>query len=151
MASNYPTILAPIQFNDPNSSVALEMARRLALDSKGRVFLLHVTPSKSVIPDLPGYREVYATDEPSVRRELQKLASENLADVASEIIVKVGDPAETINLVAQQIGAQMIVMCTHGRSGLSHFFMGSVAEKVVREAPCMVLTIRPKLLSANGA
>jgi len=148
MATNQK-ILAPIQFNDPNSTVALEIARGLASDSKGRVFLLHVTPSKMVVPDLPGYREIYATDEPSVRNELQKLASQYLPDVPYEIIVKVGDPAEMINLVAREIGAQLIVMCTHGRKGLSHFFMGSVTEKVVREASCMVLTIRPELLSAK--
>jgi nucleotide-binding universal stress UspA family protein len=54
-----------------------------------------------------------------------------------------GRAAETIVTVAQDIGADLIVMGTHGRTALAHMLLGSVAEKVVRTAPCSVLTIRP--------
>lgn len=59
-----------------------------------------------------------------------------------DVAVEVGHPAETIVRVAQERGVDLIVMGTHGRTGLSHALMGSVAEKVVRLAPCPVLTIR---------
>jgi nucleotide-binding universal stress UspA family protein len=53
-----------------------------------------------------------------------------------------GHPAETIVRVAQERGADLIVMSTHGRTGLQHVLLGSVAEKVVRLAPCPVLTVK---------
>ena len=53
-----------------------------------------------------------------------------------------GHPAETIVRVAQERAADLIVMGTHGRTGLQHVLLGSVAEKVVRLAPCPVLTVR---------
>ena len=55
-----------------------------------------------------------------------------------------GPADEKIIEAAKDKDADMIVMATHGRTGLSHALMGSVAEKVVRQAPCPVLTIRPK-------
>jgi len=59
-----------------------------------------------------------------------------------EATVAAGHPAETIVHVAQERGADLIVMGTHGRTGLRHAILGSVAEKVVRLAPCPVLTVR---------
>jgi nucleotide-binding universal stress UspA family protein len=54
-----------------------------------------------------------------------------------------GRAAQTITEVAEEIGADVVVMGTHGRTGLAHMLLGSVAEKVVRLAPCSVLTVRP--------
>ena len=149
MTPIFRKILSPIQFNDPNSLAGLDLAQRLASPTKARIFLLHVMPSTLIIPDLPGYCDLFATDEGAVRQELEKLAATHLRDVVYEIVVKTGDPATMIQLVAQELGTDVIIMPTHGRRGLSHFFMGSVAEKVVREAPCMVLTIRPELVQKN--
>ena len=56
--------------------------------------------------------------------------------------VATGDPADAIVQVAQEIAVDLIVMATHGRTGLQHVFLGSVAEKVVRHVPCPVLTVR---------
>jgi nucleotide-binding universal stress UspA family protein len=64
--------------------------------------------------------------------------------------VAVGHPADTIVRVAQERGADLIVMGTHGRTGLQHVLLGSVAEKVVRLAPCPVLTVRHKRVSSPG-
>jgi universal stress protein A len=66
-------------------------------------------------------------------------------------MIKSGDPAQVIISVAREIGADLIVIATHGRRGLAHLIMGSVTEKVVREAPCTVLTIRPPLAQAEAA
>jgi universal stress protein A len=67
-----------------------------------------------------------------------------------EVEVAVGHPADTIVRVAQERGADLIVMGTHGRTGLQHVLLGSVAEKVVRLAPCPVLTVRDKNPGRSG-
>lgn len=147
MSLNFENILSPIQFNDENSLNALDLAHRFAVANKSRIFLLHVIPKGMVKPDLPGYRDLFADDERKVSEELEKLAAERLPDISCQIIVKSGDPAEMTKLVALDVGADLIVMATHGRRGISHFMLGSVTERVVREAPCPVLTVRPELLT----
>jgi nucleotide-binding universal stress UspA family protein len=64
--------------------------------------------------------------------------------VETQTLVEVGQAAERLIAAAKEKNADLIVMATHGRTGLSHALMGSVAEKVVRQAPCPVLTVRPK-------
>jgi universal stress protein A len=59
-----------------------------------------------------------------------------------------GTPDDDVVRMANEIGADLIVMATHGRKGLSHFILGSVAERVMREADCPVLTMRTKVKSA---
>jgi universal stress protein A len=150
MALNFQKILSPIQFNDPISVDALRLARQLVLESKGRIILLHVIPANMVTPDLPGYRDLFATDESSASRELEKLAASYLRDTSYQIVVKKGDPAEHITRAAQELCADMIVMPTHNRHALSRFLMGSVADKVVREALCPVLIVRPEIIPSKG-
>jgi nucleotide-binding universal stress UspA family protein len=104
-----------------------------------------------VKPDLPGYRDLFPTDEREVRAHVEKIARGCLVDGSYEVIVKSGDPAATINSVAQETGADLIVMATHGRRGMAHLMMGSVAEKVLREAPCAVLTVHSKLAPAQAS
>lgn len=58
--------------------------------------------------------------------------------------LEVGDPRDTIDTVAEQVGADLVVVGTHGRRGIRRMLLGSVAESIVRSAPCPVLTIRPK-------
>lgn len=90
---------------------------------------------------------------PASLRELLEAIERSLADlrarterpglmVASRAIQ--GDPALEICEVARQAGHDLIVMGTHGRTGLTRLFLGSVAERVIREAPCPVLVVRPK-------
>jgi universal stress protein A len=67
-------------------------------------------------------------------------------DVARRVVV--GIPYRKIVDVAEEEKIDLIVMTTHGRTGLSHLVMGSVAEKIVRTAPCPVLTIRPTSVTA---
>jgi nucleotide-binding universal stress UspA family protein len=67
-------------------------------------------------------------------------------DVARRVVV--GIPYRKIVEVAEEEKSDLIVMTTHGRTGLSHLVMGSVAEKIVRTAPCPVLTIRPTAVTA---
>src|SRR5262249_20777722 len=67
-----------------------------------------------------------------------------------EVAIAGGNPADAIVRAAQERGADLIVMGTHGRTGLQHVLLGSVAEKVVRTAPCPVLTVRHRPLAADG-
>jgi nucleotide-binding universal stress UspA family protein len=79
-----------------------------------------------------------------VADDLEPLLSElQEAGIASEYVVEPGIPEQVLVEVARRTRADLIAMGTHGRSGLSHFFLGSVAERVLRTAPCPVLTARP--------
>ncbi len=67
-----------------------------------------------------------------------------LSDVEHETVLRIGNPAEEIIKAEHDYGADLVVMATHGRTGVAHLVLGSVAERVVRESTCPVLTIRPK-------
>ncbi|HKA34127.1 MAG TPA: universal stress protein [Candidatus Binatia bacterium] len=81
------------------------------------------------------------------RRHLAKFVRDNFADLARKVrvteVVEVGTPYDKIVEKARADGADMIVLSTHGRTGLMHVLIGSVAERVVRMAECPVLTVRP--------
>jgi nucleotide-binding universal stress UspA family protein len=72
------------------------------------------------------------------------LVDKNLVIRSIKILVRSGSPAKEIVKAANEMGADIIVMSTHGRTGLRHALMGSVAEKVVRYAVCPVLTVKPE-------
>jgi nucleotide-binding universal stress UspA family protein len=80
-------------------------------------------------------------DKESVKKQLMQLALA-CPGVPIEHRVEEGDAARTILRIAGEINADLIVMGTHGRTGLSRLLMGSVAEQVVRKAPCAVLTVK---------
>jgi universal stress protein A len=69
--------------------------------------------------------------------------SENLRRLNPKLEVRVGSPAGEIVAAASELKVDLICIGTHGRGGIAHFLLGSVAEKIVRHAPCPVLTIRP--------
>ena len=81
--------------------------------------------------------------EQVAKEKLQEIAQKHLGGgIGYEILTRVGGAAEGILETAKAVGAELTVLATHGRAGLAHFFLGSVAEQVVREASCPVLTIR---------
>jgi nucleotide-binding universal stress UspA family protein len=137
------TILHPTDFS-ACSRHAFQLAYSLAHDHGGHIIVLHVT----TIPDLPykGYggpglplmAEEYLQD---VRQELEKVQSPN-PEVAIERRLAEGDPASEIIRIAAETATDLIVMGTHGRTGLPHVLMGRVAEEVVRKAPCAVLVLK---------
>ncbi len=143
------TILCPVDFSE-NSLMALEHATYFARQHDAKLYLLYVIPTGEI--SLPS--ELYRRDEKSggadlvwaekaAREKLQEMAHSRLNEgIRYEILVRGGDPATGILETAESIEAGMIVMATHGRTGLAHFFVGSVAERVVRESLCPVLTIR---------
>ncbi len=133
-------ILFPTDFS-PDSDAALEMAASLARDWKASLLILHV----EVIPLTTGGGELFyvAPDPPT--RELQERLSDVVPSDKSIVVehrLLAGDPAEAIVRVAETENIDLIVMGTHGRRGLARLLMGSVAEAVVRAAPCPVLTMK---------
>jgi nucleotide-binding universal stress UspA family protein len=145
---NIRAILVAADFSGCSED-AFWVARALARDYQARLIVLHVaTPPPFVTPgelqralERPdGYR---AQLESRLR---QFYAAGSPAEV--EYRVQEGDPVVEILGVAQEVGCDLIVMGTHGRTGLGRLLMGSVAEQVVRKAACPVLTVKVPLPSA---
>lgn len=142
LAKLYRNILCPVDF-DANSPSALEFAGKIALETGGRIFLLHIVPWTVATVPIDA-SEVLAELKQSATIRLRRLAKEKLdGRVPIEIVVTVAsDAGAEIVRAAKEWTADVIVMATHGRKGLSHLILGSTAERVVREAPCPVLTLR---------
>jgi len=125
---------------------ALELACRLAKQNSATVYLLTVigAPSTAATALPPVALNPNLEFEAECIRRLEAIAREKLAGASHEIFVASGNAApEILNLTDKQ-DIDLIVMGTHGRTGLKHFLLGSVAERVVRESPVPVLTIHPK-------
>jgi nucleotide-binding universal stress UspA family protein/predicted transcriptional regulator len=143
MAFPYRRILNPVDF-DENSINAVKMAAQFAEYNDGTVFLFHVVPMiMPPTPDaMPGYIEAYKGQEDTARVKLEDIARKHLHGVKYELLTHRGDPAGSILRTAMRLAADVIVMATHGRKGFSRVFLGSIAEVVLREAACPVLTVR---------
>jgi nucleotide-binding universal stress UspA family protein len=147
MTNTISRILVPVDFS-PHASRALQYATTLATQYGARIELLHVIEdpvtsgawsSEVYIANMP---ELLASLTANATRRLEELKATLPASIVADTEVIVGHPAATIPEHAQDGRFDLIVMGTHGRSGLSHLVMGSVAERVVRRAQCPVLTVR---------
>ncbi len=140
------SILCPTDFSEP-SLEAVKAACELAEHFESEICLVHVVPT---IPlptsdpaydfELPEYEKILHEDAVRKLRDLQREAIK--PGIASRTIVGHGQAADEIVIVAEREKVDLIVIATHGSTGLRHFVFGSVAEKVVRLAPCAVLTVR---------
>jgi universal stress protein A len=140
MSKLFNKILCPSAF-DQGSRAAIEVACDLASGPDSIIYLLHVVPIAPVVAGVP--LEPYGVTGGDVRTELQQMSpGQASGNVRFEIIARAGDAAREILRAVKELGVDSVVMATHGRSGVGHFFLGSVAEKVVRESPCPVLTVR---------
>jgi nucleotide-binding universal stress UspA family protein len=137
-----------------HSAFALRQAMAFAFAYGARVTALYVARSANEIEGrsrmpLPLSEEIddfYEKDLGWQRDELGRFLRDRLgADRPVDIreVVRVGEPAEEIAAQCYDVGADLLVMATHGRSGLERAILGSVAEKALRLAPCPVLTVRP--------
>jgi universal stress protein A len=148
MSERFSRILVPLDFS-ATSDAALTYAKELAATFHARLFLLHIVEDPSAAGAWTP--EVYVAASAELRETLLHDAQERLesALTAAErerfkasLDVWVGTAADGIGAFARKKTIDLIVMGTHGRRGLAHMFLGSVAERVVRTAPCPVLTIR---------
>lgn len=141
----FKKILVPVDFSS-HCKLAVKYAVAIARKFGGKLFLLYV----SYDPE-PALSRVHIPNYEEFRQNLLEKAAEDLADFippdlrkgleAEEIVVE-GVPHDEIVRQARNKEVDLIVMATHGRTGLSHVLMGSVTEKVLRHAPCPVLAIR---------
>jgi universal stress protein A len=143
MLTNFKRVLCPVQFDDKNSVAALAMAKEIVKQNKGKLFVFNAV-SPHADPTRMGGAAMAAHDEKVAEQEMARLKKEMLADVEHETILLIGNPAEEIVKAEHAYGTDLVVMATHGRTGVTHLVLGSVAERVVRESTCPVLTIRPK-------
>lgn len=144
-------ILHPTDFSE-SSKHALDYALAFAGEFGARVFVLHVIEemAKAMYFDMlqaPPMVEIMADIEAQANTALRELVPEEYTrKLKLEYLVRKGVPFLEIVRCAKEIKADIIVCGTHGRTGLKHVFFGSVAEKIVRKAPCPVLSVRhPKL------
>lgn len=138
-------ILLPTDFSDTSrqaTAYALELSRRL----DAQLHLLHVVPSPVTAMPSPGAplpssvsAEMYQTAETQLKAWM---SDEDVEGSVSREVLQ-GAPADEIVRYGQKENVDLIVLGTHGRSGLEHALIGSVAEKVVRNASCPVLTVKP--------
>lgn len=135
----FQRILCPVDF-DSNSVAALRLAKELAQRDNAKLYLFHsIPPTDPLVVSAPMLAK---RTEEEARRELGKIETGELGGVPHELLLRVGHPSEEVITVAKDLRADLIVMATHGRTGIPHLVIGSVAERVVREAPCPVLTVR---------
>jgi nucleotide-binding universal stress UspA family protein len=139
-------ILCPTDFSEP-SYEGLQNGVELASHFGAELCVMHVVP---VVPPLPPDPN-FAFEVPEYERALYTDAERRLGEILQQRIPKAvharrliahGDAADEIVRIAQQEGADLIVIATHGLTGWRHLVFGSVAEKVVQLAPCPVLTVR---------
>jgi len=142
-------ILFPVDFSEAGQR-ALELATSLARDSGATLIIAHVEEPPMAYGGGDMY---YGVEEPNHEELRASLAAVVPTDPALPCIHKlmIGDPAEAIVQLAEADHVDLIVMGTHGRTGLTRLLMGSVAEAVVRRAPCPVLTVKQPAAVPAGA
>jgi universal stress protein A len=137
---NINTILHPTDFSAASLS-ALELAFSLARDHGARVVLLHVVEP----PFYGGEPLMPIVTSGDLRAEAENWFAtlpKSHGDIETKHVIVEGEPTSEILGVAAQERADLIVLGTHGRTGIQRFLMGSVAEKVIRQAQCPVLAVK---------
>ena len=138
-------IVVATDFSD-NSLPALETALSLSQETGAELHLLHVVEmfgggDSALLSASDAIEVIYSR----TREQLRELIPDNLPeDLKVKTAATTGKATSEIALYAQRCGADMIVVGTHGRKGLSRMLMGSTAESLLREAPCQVLVVKPR-------
>jgi nucleotide-binding universal stress UspA family protein len=143
-------LLIPIDFSD-YSEQALRWGISLAQKYGAQLLLLHVIPAvlEEVSARESAGEQLVIDLTAKVEAQLHEMARQGLREgVAVHVQVADGEPAEAILQMAREERVDLIVMGTHGRTGLSHLLLGSTAEAVVRAASCPVFTVRASAASA---
>ncbi|MGD0672466.1 MAG: universal stress protein [Candidatus Binatus sp.] len=147
----FSKIVAATDFSE-DSTLALTFAQELAAKFSAEIVLVHVdqplapvmmTPELGPAMDVGAMGRIAEEQRMLAQKELDKIAGKlREAGLKVKVQLKVGSPFMEILRAAQSENADLIVLGTHGRTGLAHVLMGSVAERVVQKSPCPVLTIR---------
>jgi nucleotide-binding universal stress UspA family protein len=134
----FTRILVPTDFSE-SSMAALELAAALARDQQGELLIVHVSPE----PDEgAGAARIFDEDARALHRLLDETRPRDAQVALRHLALHGDDPAAAIVAAAQREEVDLIVIATHGRSGIRRLLLGSVAEAVVRTATCPVLTLK---------
>jgi len=140
------TLLVPVDFSS-FSDKALEYAVAFADQFRAKIVLLHVV-EPMVYPE--NYMTIPAVTD-DINSSLMQAADQKLTEqrqriekdhVEVKVMTRLGRPYMEITDAAKELGVDLIILATHGHTGLKHVLLGSTAERVVRHAPCPVLTVR---------
>jgi nucleotide-binding universal stress UspA family protein len=139
-------ILVPVDFSGP-SGKALKYAHALAEGFGGIIHLVHIVEPVPVLVGIGAAPVPVPVDDPKtvaeLERHLVKLAKELPSTFAGRTIVRPGWAVDEVTAVAKELGVDLLVLATHGHSGIGRILFGSTAEGIVRKAPCDVLVVRP--------
>lgn len=146
MSIQLKRILCPTDFSEP-SEHAIKYAISFAQQYGAVLYLLHVIEPLTPVPGIDLGPALVYEERPDLLNRVQELLDEIVpADLKPKIEIKQfirrGTPFLEIIRVAREEQIDLIVIATHGRTGLSHMLLGSTTERVVRKAPCPVLSIR---------
>lgn len=153
METNIKKVLVPIDFSDYSKS-ALKYAVNFAKSFNAEIILVYVVEPVIYPPDFSmgqiAMPSINAEWDDRAKDELQKLAKSDITGAENvKTIIKTGKPFVEIIETAKEENVDLIIIATHGHSGVEHILFGSTAEKVVRKAPCPVLTLREPLKGFN--
>jgi universal stress protein A len=138
------SVLVPVDFSK-DSILAAKFAASLAEQYGSKLYVLHVIegPHPSVKEYLKSFEDFRHEMMEKIREDLGKVIPRPVRQrIRVEEILEMGHPHEVIIDRAKDLGVDVIVIATHGRTGLSHFLLGGVAERVIRHAECPVLVVR---------
>jgi len=150
--ADYRVVVVPYDFSEHARAAlgeAADLARRLGAD----LHLVHVMQSPFYLYSFAYAGEAAAVAPPIDMAEIREDALKSLREVIAELdfpgdvephVLEGVNIAETLRAACKNLDADLIVMGTHGRTGLAHAFLGSVAERTLRSAPCPVLTVQAK-------
>jgi nucleotide-binding universal stress UspA family protein len=141
------TILHPTDFS-PRAKSAFDMACAIARDYDARLVVLHVQPPRMMGGEVQALITNPQEVERDLRADLHKLQPHDFT-IPIERELRQGDAGTEILRFAREIGCELIVMGTHGRTGLARLLMGSTAETVSRKAHCPVLTVKHPFVEAG--
>ncbi|ASQ90679.1 universal stress protein UspA [Prosthecochloris sp. GSB1] len=147
-------ILCPLDFSDA-SHKAVRYAREFAKGMGAGLFLLNVVEPRPMAVDMSlSYVPLEEDLEKAAREDLEEVAmAERQQGVEVEADVVIGTPSEVILERAEELDVNLIILGSHGKTGLSRLLMGSVAESVVRKARCPVLIVKAEekeFIEENG-
>lgn len=142
--NNSKTILVPVDFEEA-SIQAVAQARELGAQLGAEVVLLHVYSAPQ-----PMYPALSLVADPDLNEQIRLATSQTLERFADEhghlrALLRCGDPTTETLAAIEETHPEMVVMGTHGRTGLAHFLLGSVAESVIRKSTVPILTLRAAL------
>ena len=148
MTEKVNLILVPTDFS-PLSCEAFAWAALFAKAFNAKILILHVIPERIAedmifFPDNP-WEDILEREDQQMSRSFSACLAADFDEILErETLVAVGPAHSKIIEVAEKRNVSMIVIATHGRTGISHAVMGSVAEKVLRLAPCPVFSVKPR-------